>query len=336
MKNVFIINSHTTFLSAIGTINYLNLSADSILMLYMRNYRNSIISHNYKVFEVTGLMSSFNLFSSVSERKKGLRKIDDFIECNIGESFKLFCPHLGHGVWQAMYTNPLCLEMSYIQEGGTPYTTEYITHPSIKKILYMFLVNKVYRHTNRIWRGGWYTCGTMTKQKELHSYAINHSFFKELPSINHIIKWPSVDVSVKIKSNAKVFIFDGFIQNKLIERDFYIKKCGDLITLYASDYNYIKFHPAQTQEDMDDIIKFFSLNGYKYELLPNDIPFELILSSNRDLKLVGFGSSLLFFAHDLGHEVVCHGEWLLLSPMFKCYRKNCGFISFDEYKKLPQ
>jgi len=335
MKNVFIINSHTTFLSAIGTINYLKLPLESVLMLYMRNYSNSIVSHGYEILEVSDFMNSFDtLFSSVSEQKKCIKRIDDFVEHNIKGSYKLFCPHLANGVWQAIYTNSRCVEMSYIQEGGIPFTTAYLTHMSLKKCLYLFFVNKIYFHTNRVWRGGWYTRGTMIKQKELHSYAINTLFFKNLPSVNHIIKWPMANVGIKIDSNSTIFIFDGFVQNHLIERMLYMEKCRDLVFQYADCYNYIKFHPAQTQEDIDMIVSYFQERKYKYELLPNHIPFEMILSSNKNLKIVGFGSSLLYFAYDLGNKVICQEKWLSSSPLYRKYRENCGLIDFDEYKKM--
>lgn len=333
MKNVFIINSHTTFLSAMGTINYLKLPSENVLMLYMRNYNNRCICHDYKVLEVSDFMNSFDtLFSSHAEQKKCIERIDDFIECNIGEKYRLFCPHLGHGVWQAFYTHSLCMEMSYIQEGGMPYTTVYLTHFSFKRFILFYSV-KIYLRTNRVWRGGWYTHGTMTKQKELHSYAVNSLFFRKLPSINHIIKWPTVDVGIKIKLESTIFIFDGFVQNHLIERDFYMKKCRELVFQCVNNYNYIKFHPAQTQEDIEMILSYFQEQKCRYELLPNDIPFEMILLSNRNLKLAGFGSSLLYFAYELGNEVISQDQWLLSSPLYKNYRKKCGFMSFTEYKK---
>ena len=65
--------------------------------------------------------------------------------------------------------------------------------------------------------------------------------------------------------------------------------------------------------------------------MDSDIPFELILSStNQRLTVVGLGSSLLFFARDFGHTVICHDRWLVKSKYYRRYKKECGFLFFDE------
>ena len=54
MKHVFIIHSHTTFLTAIGCVNYQKLTSSDIIFLYVRNYKNSIFKAKDIDSRVTG------------------------------------------------------------------------------------------------------------------------------------------------------------------------------------------------------------------------------------------------------------------------------------------
>lgn len=332
MKNVFIINSHTTFLSALGTIQYLGLKEQTVLLLYMRNYSNSVINHPYEVVDITNFIDSFNsLYKSKKYRYFSIKKIDRFIDETIGELFNLYCPHLLHQVWQVIYTNKLCIQMSYIQEGGIPYKDYYITHPTLKTKFRLFITNVLYRMTKRIWHGGWYTYGTMKKQKELHSYAIDDVFFRYLPSINHRIVWPKVDLSYLVTSGSTIFVFDGFVKNGLCEESIYINHSKRLVSTLHGIKNYIKFHPAQSKYQKQAICDYMIKESINFQILPDDIPFELILSSSKQLKVVGFGSSLLYYAYNLGHSVVCKDDWLLESSLFSNYYKHTGLLRFCDY-----
>lgn len=324
MKHVFIIASHTSFLSAIGTCHFLQLPSDDVLLLYMRNYENCIVKHPFHVLEVTNLMNMVpQLYKSRKLRKHTLQHIDEFVEQNIGMRFHLYCPHMSNSMWQAFYTNRHCIDVAYIQEGGIPFKKAYNKTPTLLEKIKFYLFNKVYLHSTRIWRGGWYFKGTLYKQNEIHSYAISDDFFKYLPSINHIIKWPTAHLDMKIKESSTIFVFDGFVGNNLIEYDFYMKQCARLVVECASeDDNQIKFHPAQSDKETAQIQSFFEKAGKSYEVMRNDIPLELIISSFPKLNIVGFSSSLLVFAHNYGHNVTSHEEWLLESRLYKKYKKT--------------
>lgn len=335
MKNVFIINSHTTFLSALGTIRYLKLKEETVLLLYMRNYSNSVIKHEFKVVDISDFIESFDsLYKSKIYRYISIKKIDLFIDSLIGEPFNLFCPHLLHQVWQVIYTNKLCQQMSYIQEGGIPYKEYYITNPSLRTRIRLYVSNVLYRMTNRIWHGGWYTYGTMKKQKDLHSYAIDDIFYRYLPSKNHRIMWPKINMNNVIADGSTVFVFDGFVKNGLCEEDIYINNSKRLVSTHHGIKNYIKFHPVQSNSQKQTIYDFILKESIDFHILPDDVPFELILSSSNHLKVVGFGSSLLYYAYNLGHDVVCEDDWLLESSLFSNYYKRTGLLRFCDYIKL--
>ena len=48
MKHLFVIHSHTSFLTAMGTIEYLNLKEEDVGIAWSRNYHNILYNSNYK------------------------------------------------------------------------------------------------------------------------------------------------------------------------------------------------------------------------------------------------------------------------------------------------
>lgn len=336
MKHLFIIHSHTPFLTAIGTINLLKLKEEEVIFFYSRKYQNNIIHHNYKVVETTEIteLCRTTMFTSRKKTAYALRLVDLLVEKEICDDFILYAPHYIMPICQALYTNRRCIKGCYIQEGGVPMRNLSITNLSIWKKLYYFLLNRIYRGTDRIWRpSAWYVEGTFKKQDSIESYAISDSFFKSIPSHNNIVKWPQMpkNIVIDIKRPSMIFVFDGFITNGQVEHDYYIEKCKHLISMYGNKYhNYIKFHPAQPLQERILINDMFKAASLPIEEMPDSIPFELVLSSKENLNIAGFGSSLLYFARDLGHHVTCKDEWLFGSPAYMDYKKRFNFDSFSD------
>ena len=182
--------------------------------------------------------------------------------------------------------------------------------------------------------GNWLYPAVMDDSVVIDTYATSDSFFANMPQHhNHIIQWPKIKVDFEIVHNSVVFVFDGFVNNNHIEKEYYLSQCERLVNDVAASLNYIKFHPAQDEEQKNQIIKYFSDRKKDVKILSNEIPFELILSSCSRLKVAGFGSSLLFFAKDFGHDVICRDEWLNNSPKYKVYKQTTGFMWFKETYK---
>ena len=145
MKHVFVINSHTTFLSALGVVNLEKLPSSDIIFLYMRNYKNDIISIKWCCYDVTDYYNkifSKSLLKHPLFRKNIISEIDEFLDKNIIESYHLYAPHFGSPFFQILYTNKLCIDGSYIQEGGVPFKNAYITHISWYKEYFYRFINK--------------------------------------------------------------------------------------------------------------------------------------------------------------------------------------------------
>ena len=335
MKHLFLINSHTSFLSAAGTVEYLSLKPSDVVFLTARYYKNSLSDVKWKTIDFSDIFAKYTTHEVWHERKKRndyQSEIDNFISENFKEDFIFYCCHFAHPAFQMIYTNPLCKEGAYLQEGGVPFKTTYVTDPSLWEKIFNWSVNHLFLRTKRChFPLVWYYPGFLSKQKEVHSYAISDSFFKYLPSINHIITWPRKKINVEIKEDSTIFIFDGFVKNTFCELNIYLENCNRLIIEEARKYNYVRFHPAQGTEEKKSILEFFHNNGLMVEEMDSSIPFEwILLSDYKMLNVCGFGSSLLFFAKDMGYNVVCRDEWLAASPKYRKYKKDCGFLWFKD------
>lgn len=329
IQHVFLIHSHTLFLTAMGVIDLMKVDRKDVVFLYSRHYNNTLIEPGCKVIDVTNLVDKQNDLWNNKKRKSLIKDIDKLIDNIVEDKFILYSPHFAMSFAQVLYTNNKCLKAAYIQEGGMVFRKVFITHLPFWKRIRCFITDKLYRHTNRIWSTyGWYMPGCLYKQKNIDSYAISEEFFRYLPSTNHIIKWPHINISLTLKDNATIFIFDGFVKNGVVEPEFYLEKCKKLIHKFAQENNYIKFHPAQSQDECKSIATYFEQQGCKYEILDNSTPFEIILTSTTGLTVIGFGSSLLYFARDLGHTVHCMDKWLQNSYLYMQYKNSHGLEDF--------
>lgn len=325
MKHVFFIHSHTLFLSALGCINYLSLDHSDIVFLYARNYRNRYFIPDWTTFDISDWYASFQSGRKLLYNKK-LRKIkcgevDNFIMNNISENFTLYVPHFAFSLFQIFYTNNFCVKAYYVQEGGVQFKNAYSTKfPLHQKLLYL-MINKFLLSDGRVkLPRKWYIDGFLSKQDSVEAFAISNTFFHYLPATVHIIKWPRLQIDYRIEPSSPIFVFDGFVSNHHIEEDFYLSKCNEIIKIEERNLNYIKFHPIQPERERNIIKSFFSSNSHCIEI-EDQIPLEIVLSSNNDLTVVGFESSLLVFAKDLGHNVRSYGNKLIESKVFSHYKK---------------
>lgn len=330
IQYVFIIHSHTTFLTAMGVLDYIKADIKNAVFLYSRHYSNSVAKPMCKIIDTTGIVDRQQLLWNNKKRKGIIREIDSIINNVITDKYILYTPHFAMPFAQVLYTNKKCIKAAYIQEGGMIYRKAIVTHLSLRQKVRSFITDKIYRHSNRIWSAyGWYMPGKLYKQSDLDSYAISDDVFRNLPSNNHIIKWPHFDIPLPVKDHENVFVFDGFVKNHLVEQDFYLKKCKELVCKFAQEFNHIKFHPAQSEAECNKIISYFDQQECKYTILDNSIPFEIILSSTKGLSVIGFGSSLLYFARDLNHTVYCMDKWLKDSPLYMQYKSRYGLDDFN-------
>ena len=98
MKHVFVINSHTTFMTAMGVINFKKILHRDVVLIYTRNYVNSIKDEDLLSVDLSHECEFCNLEAYKSRRglKKSITLIDDWINSFIHEPFELYFPLFRH------------------------------------------------------------------------------------------------------------------------------------------------------------------------------------------------------------------------------------------------
>lgn len=330
MKHLFLIHSHTMFLTSMGVIEHLGLKDPDVVIINFRHYHNPRLGFNYKSYDFTETVEeSYHIFFSYSRKhflidKKQRNKIvdafDDFVDNIIQEDYRLYVPQLQSPSFQILATNEKCEEVFFVQEGAR------IMYDCIndKNKWYFRLYNKLFmRNEDRMWKAyNWFPKKDSPYNKPITAFAFDKSYFGNAPSKTILVSWPKVKIDIHLNTEYPIFIMEAAVELGQVEKHVYRKCLDKLIEECGGKNNYIKFHPQQSKETQNQIIEMFLQKGKKVEKLPMDIPFELILAAYKNLTVCGFGSSLLFYAKTFGHKVISHEQDLMVSPRYRLYSKN--------------
>ncbi len=329
MKHVFLIHSHTICLTALGVIDRLKLKVEDVVFVYWRHYKNSL-NLPYRHYDMSKeIEASYHIILSWSRKHFLINKknrdtvvglYDKFIETEVGERYYLYSPQLSQVYIQIFATNPNCEEVFFIQEGGRAMYS-FLEQPNMPVFDWY---NRLFlRNEKRFWKQtGWFPAKTARYRKPIVAYAFDKEYFGDKPSKTIMVKWPSFPLDLDIDTSRPIFTLEGAVELGQIERSVYVKAVEKLIDTCAKDRNYIKFHPMQSAEIKAVYLDMFRQRGLEVEELPMDTPFELIVSSFKNLTVCGFGTSLLFFAKAFGHTYISQEENLMSSRLYRRYCKN--------------
>ena len=143
MKHVFIINSHTTYLTSLGIIEYLSLSPDDIVMIYTRHYNNSLLGDKYFIidFSAEDEICTKNAQKGGYQLQNCIQIVDNCVRNYIKTQYSLYFPHLQMVISQLFFTNSLCVKGSYVQEGAFCQPGKYIHKFKLLDKLKNFIIN---------------------------------------------------------------------------------------------------------------------------------------------------------------------------------------------------
>ena len=196
MKHVFIIHSHTLFLSSLGVINKLGLKEDEVLFLFHRHYK-TIIPFNYKWIDISEEFEKtyYILFSwsrkhfclDKKQRLSSLDYFDNLIEEYAPEGYYLYTSHLQAFAYQILATNKKCKECFFVQEGGRAM----ISCMTSKIAPLWRLYNKlVMRGDDRLWKcTNWFPNESTPYNKPITVYTFDDKYFCDAPSKSIHIEW---------------------------------------------------------------------------------------------------------------------------------------------------
>lgn len=329
MKHLFIINSHTTYLTSIGVVNYKSLNEREVCFVYIRYYSNGVFNVPYKTIDLSAYYNilSKNKFVSIANV---IKAIDDNIFSLVeGNEYIMYAPHPGGTkFFQVILSNKLCVGFNYVQEGALVFEKIFSkSRLPVQYDIYDKLIKILFKH--RVWAtyNDWSLPPFLDNlQYKPECFTISKGFFKHLDCPEHIVKWPKYEIegsAFEITPSFPCFIFESSVEMGVVEKDIYFKYVKELISEKSSDVNYVKFHPSQSKENQKEILDLFSKYHKEVKELRKDFPFELYLSSYSNMNIIGFNSSLIVFAKEMGHNTFSLEQKLLDdSEKYRTFRKK--------------
>ncbi len=318
MKHLFIAHSHSLFLSVLGVIDFLKLKEDEVIVIYTRNYSNSLIKIPYQSIDLSLIHEDCKtIVRNRTQRNITIKELDIIIDQLVSDKYVAYVPHLVFPMFQILITNTKCSSFHYVQETPIVFKSAFSEEKSIEYYLHRFYNNTIL-HDKRIWKSIKWTIPAFLKNAALtETFAISEEIFQYLPRKNNLIEWPKLHCDYELNIEYPCFIFESIIEMTAIEPEIYFDAIDKLIKDNAIEFNYVKFHPNQSIDNREKINKLFLKNNVQMIELPMDIPFEIFLSKFKSLKVCGFDSSLLVLAKQLNHVVVSGRENLLTSFIYR-------------------
>lgn len=296
MKHVFWIHSHSLYLTALGVMNTLHLPSNDVIFLLKEHYKCYSMPQGIHIYDLSDIDDLVLRRDSQKIIADKIKLLDKFIEENIGEKYTFYIPHFLPKLWQIIATNKLCVDIKFVQEGIIDYCKG---DGRNKKLLMKTFFTKVFlRNFGRVWQdyASFWDFRPLGVRKVSESFALSEGLYNKLDCKHTIIKWPKIEVPLKLEEDGVFFVFDSLSERYNIERRIYLQATENMIKRYAGVHNYVKFHPIQSKANQEYIKSLFTKYGYKVKVLPNEVPFEIILTSQAHMKVCGFTSSLVFFA----------------------------------------
>ena len=334
MKHVFVSHSHTVHLTNRGIVNALNLPGFDVIFIFTRGFRTADLLEESKQIIADEEFERLGGLKNPGNRpvmRQELKAFDEMVITWVsGQDFSLYVPHLWAPFFKLLQTHQLCKHVSLVQEGAYPVASLFFNRlPKTLQLRMKFSDWRKYG-TTRLYGNGWYTDGELRHQRVLDAYAIYPEFFQYLSCNLHIVEWPECKGHLPEQINGPVFIFDGYVGLRICSKDYYLHSCLRMITENAGPNNFLKFHPQQSAEERQAIIEFFRQTGRSFKILDDTVPFEFYINALEQMKIIGFGSSLLYFAKARGHQIICLDRRLMDDPLYKKYHSR-GVPFFDEY-----
>ena len=294
MKHVFVIGSHTPYLSALSIIELRHIDAKDIIFIIGRKYKCCQKIDGAETYDMSDIYYIYLRNNSKKKITATIDELDRFIEGKIGENYILYLPHLSFFFFQGLATHRLCADIKFMQEGIADFCIDETKKK--RRSFRQWYVDTFYMVKGRTWQASGWNDYRYNVHRCSETFAVSEGLFKKMDCKHTIIKWPQMSISCKLEPDASCFVFESLVEQKNIEKDVFMDATSKLIRKYGRNMNYVKFHPYQTKEHQQQILDIFKSLNLAVEELPADVPFEMILASEPHLTVCGFTTSLIFYA----------------------------------------
>jgi hypothetical protein len=327
MFRLFYIHSHTTLLSALGTVEKLRLNSSKIVVVTTRNYRISTdqmpcalcidLSDHFTYL----MKNKYNFFRTI----KMVREIDKLIDERVGGEYVSYLPHIGVYLMQIIATHRFCKEVNFIEEGSASYSRKLQASNRLFNGLVKTFISRFLIPSRRFWLTDVLFTDLYKALNICHSYGIFNRTFQYLPYKKSVIAWPKLRLSCEIHEEYPIYIFDSLVEMNFVDDKLYFSALSQMIKETASGTNYIKFHPYQTEANKKFIREQFNLINVEVIELADNVVIEDVIVNKRNLNFFGFTSSILLYAKIFNHQYHSFENLLKSDPKFINFRKLYDF-----------
>ena len=327
MIHLFYVHSHTTYLSALGTIKLLNVPVSDVVFVLSRNYK--INNEMFPSCETIDFSDQFTyLMLHKHHIKRSLRKtreIDSIINAKIGANYLAFLPHIGVFMTQIIASHPLCIEVNFIEEGSACYSKRMQAQKGLFKNYIKYIISKFLFPTKRFWLADLLFKDLYGNLNINCTYGLSVKTFQFLPYKKKIIQWQKFNIMVEIDEKYPIFIFDALVEMNFVEPKLYWLAVKQMIQKSACEHNYIKFHPYQNSESKNIIKSQFEKQEASYIELAQNVIIEDLIVNKEYLTFNGFSSSILLYAKIYNHKVNSFETLLQEDKKYRDFRKLYDF-----------
>jgi hypothetical protein len=317
MKYIFTVHSPITFLMSISIVRHEELPLNDVI----------IITSNYKLPIQFG-----TVVPSFAEQNKSLlyklksinsvKSFDNFInQITGGEEFTAFIDIM-HNYQKLLVTNQGCKLFHFFEEGTDSYmnalTLDDFTRTAVSKKFRTKGFKNFAKEIVRNVRGFTTAINSLPYHSQSYQYDLQRKYYclsdycypgvssaqkiKISPKFTHQeIGVLSTDYS---RNNSVILIEETYPEVYSITDVEYkriIQIALNQFELTKDEVVYIKLRPSKA-EMKSRIVKLLDELAILHEVLPNEILAEGFFLNSKDLRVVGFVSSLLFYGTILGHE----------------------------------
>lgn len=327
MKHVFYVHSGITFVVSLATIEHLKLKPDQVLIILCRDIR---IGKDYPVLKLTPEEEQIQLIPSYGSkevlRKIGiLWKLDQKISRFVNHTgFTLYLPSEKNYLMQFLQTHSLCKKRNFIEEGILTYQLEFKKVTALRNG-FKDNLRHILRFPFHLFRSSVGQASLPIALKDFNVYVATRkarellkSFHAEQVDVNRILK-TQTDESPRV---SNLYIFDAVVEMGLSDHIPFMESLETFISTQVPRKNlHVKFHPFQKDNAVYQAL--FDKYEIEYTILGSEVIPEMIIAQSSSMVVYGLASSVLFYAHEIGHQVFSFSPILAeADPKYKTYLVN--------------
>jgi hypothetical protein len=342
MKYIFTIHSPITFLMCISIVRREELSVNDVIII-TSNYKPPIQFGKVEPSFAEQNKSLLDKAKSINAAQSFDKYIDTITK---GQEYTAFIDIM-HNYQKLLVTNQKCKLFHFFEEGTDSYmnalTLEDFTRTAVSKNFRTGGFKNLAREIIRSLRGYTSAIHSLPYHSQSYQYDLQRNYYclsdycyPGVPSAQKIKVSPQFsDEEINILSsnyrrdNSVVLIEETYPEVYSVSDDAYkriIEIAWSNLKLNKNEVIYLKLRPSKSQVK-SRLVRLLDELSISYEVLPHGILAEGFFLTSKGLRVVGFVSSLLFYASIFGHEAYSFMNLLENRPKTR-------FDNINGFKKL--